>query len=113
MCVRVAFNLVPYPLEKGHYFHPYPSCTEAVDKELLPGMIDFSLEWFLVDSFPRLFLAHHKVSVYPKKELPFFILFTGFLCTFTAALALTTHQYPELMARVARVVRELLSFSKK
>ncbi|XP_065843954.1 protein ST7 homolog [Oscarella lobularis] len=84
-----AFNLVPYPLEKGHYFHPYPSCTEAVDKELLP--------------------AHHKVSVYPKKELPFFILFTGFLCTFTAALALTTHQYPELMARVARVVTGWLS----
>eukprot|EP00118_Oscarella_pearsei_P022483 m.260440 g.260440 ORF g.260440 m.260440 type:complete len:552 (+) comp40435_c0_seq45:48-1703(+) len=79
-----AFRLIPYPLEKGHYFHPYPASTENADKELLP--------------------PHHKVSVYPKKELPFFILFTGFLCTFTAGLALMTHQYPELMSRVARVV---------
>ena len=37
------------------------------------------------------------MSVYPKKELPFFILFTAGLCSFTALLALLTHQYPESM----------------
>ncbi|KXJ16905.1 protein ST7 homolog [Exaiptasia diaphana] len=76
------FRLVPYPLEKGHLFHPYPGCTENADRELMP--------------------AHHILSVYPKKELPFFILFTAGLCSFTAVLALLTHQFPEPMANLAR-----------
>lgn len=36
-CYSIAFRLLPYPMEKGHLFHPYPACTEAADKELLPG----------------------------------------------------------------------------
>lgn len=54
------------------------------------------------------FLAHHELSVYPKRELPFFILFTGFLCTFMAGLSVTTHHYPGLMARVAKIVSNFL-----
>jgi len=45
------------------------------------------------------------VSVYPKKDLPFFILFTAGLCSFTALLAVLTHQYPEPMGSLARLVR--------
>ena len=48
--------------------------------------------------------AFHEVSVYPKKELPFFILFTAGLCTFTALLALLTHQFPEPMGVIAKAV---------
>ncbi|XP_019634158.1 PREDICTED: suppressor of tumorigenicity 7 protein homolog isoform X4 [Branchiostoma belcheri] len=77
-----AFRMIPYPLEKGHLFYPYPSCTESADRELLP--------------------AFHEVSVYPKKELPFFILFTAGLCSVTALLALLTHQFPEPMGLVAK-----------
>ncbi|XP_075709980.1 suppressor of tumorigenicity 7 protein-like isoform X5 [Rhinoderma darwinii] len=44
----------------------------------------------------------HEVSVYPKKELPFFIHFTAGLCSFTAMLALLTHQFPELMGVFAK-----------
>uniref|UniRef100_F7EAK0 Suppressor of tumorigenicity 7 protein-like n=1 Tax=Ornithorhynchus anatinus TaxID=9258 RepID=F7EAK0_ORNAN len=46
----------------------------------------------------------HHVSVYPKKELPFFIHFTAGLCSFTAMLALLTHQFPELMGILAKAV---------
>lgn len=48
--------------------------------------------------------AFHEVSVYPRKEVPFFILFTGALCSCTAILALLTHQYPEPMGIVAKTV---------
>ncbi|XP_011305851.1 protein ST7 homolog [Fopius arisanus] len=78
------FRMLPYPLERGHLFYPYPTCTECADRELLP--------------------AFHDVSVYPKKELPFFILFTAGLCSFTALLALLTHQYPDTMGFVARII---------
>ncbi|CAF0871274.1 unnamed protein product [Adineta steineri] len=77
------FRMIPYPLEKGHLFHPYPTCTETADRELLP--------------------AFHDVSVFPRKELPFFILFTAGLCSGTAMLALLTHQYPEIAAYIARL----------
>ncbi|XP_062999324.1 suppressor of tumorigenicity 7 protein-like isoform X1 [Elgaria multicarinata webbii] len=76
------FRMIPYPLEKGHLFYPYPSCTETADRELLP--------------------TFHDVSVYPQKELPFFIHFTAGLCSFTAMLALLTHQFPELMVIFAK-----------
>jgi hypothetical protein len=52
--------------------------------------------------------AFHEVSVYPKKELPFFILFTAGLCSITALLALLTHQYPEPVGMVAKAVSILV-----
>ncbi|XP_063699239.1 protein ST7 homolog [Culicoides brevitarsis] len=83
------FRMLPYPLERGNLFHPYPTCTECADRELLPSF--------------------HEVSVYPKKELPFFILFTAALCSFTALLALLTHQYPESMGILASSLINYLS----
>ncbi|CAG0915924.1 unnamed protein product [Notodromas monacha] len=83
------FRMIPYPLEKGHLFYPYPTCTECADRELLPSF--------------------HEVSVYPKKELPFLILFTAGLCSFTALLTLLTHQYPEPMGIIARTALSWLS----
>lgn len=83
------FRMLPYPLERGHLFYPYPTCTECADRELLPSF--------------------HEVSVYPKKELPFFIIFTAGLCSFTALLALLTHQYPELMGTFAKSLVNWLS----
>ncbi|XP_077986656.1 suppressor of tumorigenicity 7 protein homolog isoform X2 [Glandiceps talaboti] len=83
------FRMIPYPLEKGHLFYPYPSCTESADRELLP--------------------TFHELSVYPKKELPFFILFTAGLCSFTALLALLTHQFPEPMGLIAKTFLSTIS----
>lgn len=83
------FRMLPCPLERGHLFYPYPTCTECADRELLPSF--------------------HSVSVYPKKELPFFILFTAGLCSFTALLALLTHQYPASMATVAQTIIQWIS----
>lgn len=83
------FRMIPYPLEKGHLFYPYPSCTEAADKELLPT-------W-------------HDLSVYPGgKELAFVTLFTAGLCSGTALLALLTHQYPK---SANALLSALLSYS--
>ena len=56
--------------------------------------------------FCFLLLGHHELSIYPKKELPFFILFTAALCSFTAMLALLTHQFPEPMANAAKTVSD-------
>ena len=42
--------------------------------------------------------------MYPKKELPFFIVFTAGLCSITAMLALLTHSYPESMGSLAKQV---------
>lgn len=83
------FRMLPYPLERGHLFYPYPTCTECADRELLP--------------------TFHEVSIYPKKELPFFILFTAGLCSFTALLALLTHQYPEPMGYIAQSILSCIS----
>ncbi|VDK63055.1 unnamed protein product [Onchocerca ochengi] len=69
------FRLIPNPLEKGHLFYPYPSCTESADRELLPS-------W-------------HEVSVYPKRDLPFFTVLTALLFFITIVLAVVTHQYPK------------------
>ncbi|XP_030876410.1 suppressor of tumorigenicity 7 protein-like isoform X2 [Leptonychotes weddellii] len=48
--------------------------------------------------------AFHHVSVYPKKELPFFIHFTAGLCSSTAMIALLTHQFPEIMGVFAKAL---------
>ena len=61
-----------------------------------------------------MFKAYHDVSVFPKKDLPFFILFTAGLCSGTATLALLTHQYPEYTAYVFRLVSfKILSLTLK
>lgn len=87
------FRIIPYPLTKGILFFPYPSCTEFSDRDLLP--------------------TFHELSVYPKKELPFFILFTSSLCSITALLALLTHQYPENMGHLAQNLLTFLSLPFK
>ncbi|CAH8520640.1 unnamed protein product [Heterobilharzia americana] len=75
------FRLIPYPLEKGNLFYPYPHSTTATDRELLPSF--------------------HTLSVYPKKDVPFFILFIAALCSLTAILTCLTHVYPEQMGSLS------------
>uniref|UniRef100_H3DQF6 Suppression of tumorigenicity 7 n=1 Tax=Tetraodon nigroviridis TaxID=99883 RepID=H3DQF6_TETNG len=71
-----------------------------------PSMLPGHQPWFLCVCVERgerdVVGMFHEVSVYPKKELPFFILFTAGLCSFTAMLALLTHQFPELMGVFAK-----------
>ena len=73
-------------------------------------LTDWLLRWLVLSCLCLLLAAFHEVSVYPKKDLPFFILFTAGLCSFTALLAVLTHQYPEPMGTLARVVRSLCSY---
>lgn len=111
------FRMIPYPLEKGHLFHPYPTVNtfllinrlfslvnSSARKQLIENYYLVSLDRFLSDeNFLDFVSAFHDVSVFPKKELPFFILFTAGLCSGTAMLALLTHQYPEIAAYIARL----------
>lgn len=83
------FRMIPYPLEKGNLFYPYPNCTESADRELLP--------------------AFHYVSVYPKKEWPLYIVIVACVCTITALIAVLTHQYPDSMIFCAKTTAEFLS----
>ena len=85
------FRMIPHPLEKGHLFYRYPQCTETADRQLLPAK------------------GIHDVSVYPKKELPFFIIFTAGLCSCTALLALLTHLYPESMVEALVLLYRIIS----
>jgi len=71
------FRCIPSPLEKGLLFFPYPANIESVDRDLLP--------------------EHHEVSVFPRRELPVFIVFSAILFIISALLAFFTHQYPDAM----------------
>lgn len=44
---ETAFDQIPYPLEKGYLFHPYPTCTELADRELLPGNLFYQIYLYL------------------------------------------------------------------
>jgi len=71
------FRVIPYPLEKGNLFYPYPNCTESADRELLP--------------------AFHYVSVYPRKEWPLYILVVASVFAVTALVCILLHQYPDIV----------------
>lgn len=78
------FQRIPFPLERGHLFPPYPTYTEVVDKELLP--------------------QHHEVLVFPQKDTPFFMVFTGVLCFSFMTLTVIAYHFPQAMTQYAKTV---------
>ncbi|ESN94641.1 hypothetical protein HELRODRAFT_95795 [Helobdella robusta] len=78
------FRMIPYPLERGLMFYAYPSGTEVTDRSLLPSF--------------------HDLSIYPKKDLPFYILFTGGFCSVSVLMALLTLQYPDSTTHYTRMI---------
>lgn len=78
------FRRIPFPLERGHLFHPYPAHAEAVDRQLLP--------------------AYHEVSIYPQRETPFFMVFTGVLCFSFMTLTVVAYHFPSAMTQYAKTV---------
>ena len=78
------FRRIPFPLERGHHFHAYPSTTEQLDRQILP--------WF------------HEVSVFPQKDTPFFMVFSGVLCFSFLMLTAVAYHFPAAMTQYAKAV---------
>ncbi|XP_065911582.1 protein ST7 homolog [Dysidea avara] len=78
------FRLLPFPLEQGHHHEPYPASTTNLDKEILP--------------------AHHTISIYPRQEVPFFIVFSGILCFSFMTLTVIAYHFPNVMTQYAKAV---------
>ena len=78
------FRRIPFPLERGHHFHPYPSHMETLDRQVLP--------------------AHHELSIFPQKDTPFFMVFTGVLCFSFMTLTVIAYHYPKAMTQYAKTV---------
>ncbi|UXI21988.1 GPI transamidase component PIG-T [Sarcoptes scabiei] len=93
------FRILPFPLNKGHPFS-HQNYSSNTDRELLPGF--WSERISLTKSLNSIFslslslsrIDYHKVSVYPKKTIPFFIRFTTSFCTLTAVMTFIFYQYP-------------------
>lgn len=79
-----AFRRIPFPLERGHLFHPYPSHLELLDRQLLP--------------------AHHDMSVFPPQDTPSFMVFTGVLCFSFMTLTIVAFHFPQAMTQYAKTV---------
>ncbi len=78
------FQRIPFPLERGHLFPPYPAYTEVIDRELLP--------------------PHHDVLVFPQKDTPFFMVFAGVLCFSFMSLTVIAYNFPRAMTQYAKTV---------
>ncbi len=78
------FRRIPFPLERGHHFHPYPTNMEALDRQVLP--------------------AHHEMSLFPHKDTPFFMVFTGVLCFSFMTLTVVAYHFPKAMTQYAKTV---------
>ena len=78
------FRRIPFPLERGHVFHAYPAHAELVDRQLLP--------------------SHHEVSVFPQRDTPFFMVFTGVLCFSFMTLTVVAYHFPQAMTQYAKTV---------
>ena len=82
-----AFRRIPFPLERGHHFHPYPTNLEVLDRQVLP--------------------SHHELSVFPQKDTPFFMVFTGILCFSFMTLTVVSYHFPKVMTQYAKTVTTL------
>ena len=78
------FRRIPFPLERGHIFHAYPAHAESIDRQLLP--------------------AHHEVSMFPQRDTPFFMVFTGVLCFSFMTLTVVAYHFPQAMTQYAKTV---------
>ena len=81
---ETTFQQIPFPLERGHLFPAYPGFIEVADRELLP--------------------SYHEMSVYPQRETPFFMVFTGVLCFSFMTLTVIAYHFPRAMTQYAKIV---------
>jgi len=52
--------------------------------------------------------AHHTISIYPRQEVPFFIVFSGILCFSFMTLTVIAYHFPNVMTQYAKAVSIVL-----
>lgn len=54
--------------------------------------------------------AHHTISVYPRQEVPFFMVFSGILCFSFMTLTVVAYHFPTVMTQYAKTVSDLVLY---
>lgn len=100
MCCRSHWNK---DTDTSHTPHQRPPLT----KKFYPVSVSTCIPTSCVIPLPVV-TAHHTISVYPRQEVPFFMVFSGILCFSFMTLTVVAYHFPTVMTQYAKTVSTTL-----